>query len=244
MRTVSVKYIASCSFGKDSLALVLRLIEDNYPLDEVVYYNTGAEFKAIEENKDKIKVLLKAKNILFTELKPEKDFFFTMLEKPVTKRNGTKQNGYKWCGGLCRWGTTEKIRAINNNYRKYGSEVIIEYVGIAIDEQERIARERIKRQKDRIKLYPLAEWGMKEADCLRYCRERGFNWNENGVELYTILDRVSCWCCRNKNLKELENIYKYLPCYWEKLKVLQGKIEIPFKAGKTIFDLEERFKGE
>lgn len=224
--------------------MIIRLIEDNYPLDEVVYYNTGAEFEAIEENKDKVKDLLKAKNILFTELKPEKSFFYTMLEKPVTKRDGTKQNGYKWCGGLCRWGTTEKIRAINNNYRKYGREVIVEYVGIAIDEQERIARERVKRQKDRIKLYPLAEWGMKEADCLGYCHEKGFDWNENGVELYKVLDRVSCWCCRNKNLKELENIYNYLPEYWEKLKKLQNKIEIPFKNGKTVFDLEERFKGK
>lgn len=29
--------IASCSFGKDSLAMVLRLIEENLPLDEVVF---------------------------------------------------------------------------------------------------------------------------------------------------------------------------------------------------------------
>ena len=236
-----MKYIASCSFGKDSLAMVLRLVEDKYPLDEVIYYNTGAEFKAIEKNKDKIKVLLKAKNILFTELKPEKDFFYTMLEKPVIKRDGTKQNGYKWCGGLCRWGTTEKLRAINNNYRKYGNEVIVEYIGIAIDEQERIARERVKRQKDRVKLYPLAEWGMKEADCLRYCYEKGFDWNENDIELYEILDRVSCWCCRNKNLKELKNIYQFLPDYWKRLKVLQDMIDIPFKNGKTIFDLENKF---
>ena len=31
-----MKYIASCSFGKDSLAMVLRLIAENKPLDEVV----------------------------------------------------------------------------------------------------------------------------------------------------------------------------------------------------------------
>ena len=28
-----MKYIASCSFGKDSLAMVLFLIEKQYPLD-------------------------------------------------------------------------------------------------------------------------------------------------------------------------------------------------------------------
>ena len=30
-------HIASCSFGKDSLAMILRLIEENKPLDEVVF---------------------------------------------------------------------------------------------------------------------------------------------------------------------------------------------------------------
>lgn len=32
-----MKYIASCSFGKDSLAMILAIIEHGLPLDEVVY---------------------------------------------------------------------------------------------------------------------------------------------------------------------------------------------------------------
>ena len=35
-----MKYVASVSFGKDSLAMLLRLIEENKPLDEVVFYDT------------------------------------------------------------------------------------------------------------------------------------------------------------------------------------------------------------
>lgn len=59
------------------------------------------------------------------------------------------------------------------------------------------------------------------------------------------LDRVSCWCCRNKNIKELKNIYMYLPEYWQKLRGIQSRIDTPFKGeGKSIFDLEERFKKE
>lgn len=42
-----MKYIASCSFGKDSLAMILLLLELNYPLDYVVFYDTGMEFEAI-----------------------------------------------------------------------------------------------------------------------------------------------------------------------------------------------------
>ena len=33
----AVKYVASCSFGKDSLATVLLALMHNEPLDEVVY---------------------------------------------------------------------------------------------------------------------------------------------------------------------------------------------------------------
>lgn len=68
---------------------------------------------------------------------------------------------------------------------------------------------------------------------------------EGDIELYSILDRVSCWCCRNKNLKELRAIYTYLPKYWGYLKGLQSRIDRPFRRdGETIGDLEKRFKEE
>ena len=143
---------------------------------------------------------------------------------------------------MCRWGTTLKLNAIKENNKKYGNEFIVEYVGIAVDEQERLLRERVKRCENRLKLYPLAEWGMTEKDCLKYCYKKGFNWEENGIELYKVLDRVSCWCCRNKNIKELENMFLFLPSYWEKLKELQSKIDIPYKDKYTIFDLDKKFK--
>ena len=37
MDTGAVKYVASCSFGKDSLATILLSLMHNEPLDEVVY---------------------------------------------------------------------------------------------------------------------------------------------------------------------------------------------------------------
>ena len=52
-----MKYIASVSFGKDSLAMLLKIIEENLPLDEVVFYDTGMEFQAIYNIRDKIKTL-------------------------------------------------------------------------------------------------------------------------------------------------------------------------------------------
>lgn len=226
------KYIASVSFGKDSLAMLLRLIEEKKPLDEVIFYDTGMEFQCIYEIKNKVIPLLKEHNIKFVELKPKDEFIYTMFEKPVKKRNGEISKGYSWCGGRCRWGTTEKIKAIE----KY-SNGCYEYVGIAFDEKNRLEKERKGN-----KLFPLADWKMTENDCLQYCYDRGYSWNEDGIELYSILNRVSCWCCCNKNLKELKNYYKYLPRYWDGLKKLQSRTDRPMKYNKyTVFDLEEKF---
>lgn len=228
-----MKYIASVSFGKDSLAMLLKIISLKMPLDEVVFYDTGMEFDAIYNIRDKVKNLLQEKGIKYTELKPTNSFLYNMLERPVKKRNGTISKGYSWCGGRCRWGTTEKLKAIEkyckNNYQ---------YVGIAYDEPRRI-------KNNPNKIYPLADLKMTEADCLQYCRDQGYNWLEDGIDLYSILDRVSCWCCANKNLKELKNYYKHLPRYWEKLKMIQRQTNRPMKYNKyTVFELEDKFKKE
>lgn len=239
-----MKHIASCSFGKDSLAMVLKLLEGNYPLDEVIFFDTGMEFDSIYKNRNKLKEILFNKHIKYTDLHSKNPFLYDMLVRPVKYRNQDNKEhpyhyGYEWCGGCARWGTSGKLISIKNHYKKsYGNEEIIEYVGIAADEPNRI-------QDDPNKKYPLVEWKMTEKDCLDYDYLNGWDWNENGVELYSILDRVSCWCCRNKNLKELKNIYMYLPEYWQKLRGLQSRIDEPFKGnGKSIFDLEEKFKKE
>lgn len=130
-----MRYICSLSGGKDSTALLLMLIEMGYPLDEVVFFDTGWEFQAIYDTIFKLKTICEMHNIKFTILHPEKSFTYKMFEHQVVKRNGTKQQGYSWCGGSCRWGTTEKTRTMD----KYCKDSVV-YVGIAADEQERFER--------------------------------------------------------------------------------------------------------
>lgn len=150
-----MKYIASVSFGKDSLAMLLKLLEKNEPLDEVVFYDTGFEFQCIYKLRDKIKPILEQKGIKYIELKPKEPFEYTMFEKPVKKKDGTIGKGYSWCGGRCRWGTTEKLKSLEK-YCKGNYE----YVGIAYDEPQRLNKERKGH-----KLFPLADWKMSEKDC-------------------------------------------------------------------------------
>lgn len=234
-----MKYIASVSFGKDSLAMLLLILSRGEPLDEVIFYDTGMEFQAIYDIRDRIVPILKENGIKYTELKPKQSLEYTMFNKSVRHRNGTCSKGYSWCGGRCRWGTTEKNKSISKYLNQnYGNDYI-EYIGIASDETERLHYENIH------KSYPLIKWNMTEKDCLKYCYDKGYFWEEDGVRLYDILDRVSCWCCANKNLKELRNYYKYLPRYWNKLKDFQKRTSRPFKNNKqTIFELEDRFKNE
>jgi len=230
------RYIASVSFGKDSLAMLLMLIEKEYPLDEVVFYDTGMEFQAIYNIRDKVKLLLQSQGIQFTQLEPEKSFEYKMYEHPVCKR-GTKiihKYGYSWCGGTCRWGTTEKLQALEKYCKGH-----YEYVGIAVDEPKRLEKER-----NGNKVFPLAEWNMTEKDCLCYCHENGWDWIEKDIDLYEILDRVSCWCCRNKNLKELKGMYLHLPEYWQRLKNMQNRLPEPMKGKYSVSELEKRFDFE
>ena len=114
------------------------------------------------------------------------------------------------------------------------------YSGIETDEFKRIHKPR-----KAYKLLPLVEWGITEEQAQQGCDQAGYHWMEGSVNLYEILDRVSCWCCANKNLSELRNMYQHLPVYWKKLRDLQDKTNRPFKGGgKSVYELEDRFKKE
>lgn len=246
---LTMKYIASCSFGRDSLAMLLRIMDAGWPLDGVLYVELGPEFDCVKELARKMGRVLAERNIPFRILRPEMPFEQMMLEKPVRKRDGSIQNGLKWCGGPCRWGTALKRELLNAAYRElFGNEPIVEYVGLCADEKDR-ARINRDRNGSHVKLYPLIEWGMGASDCHRYCLERGWGWNEYGkdgkeYELYDILDRVSCKFCVNNNLRELRNIYHFLPHVWDELKELQAKTGMPYKKGVSVDEFEERFKDE
>lgn len=130
-----------------------------------------------------------------------------------------------------RWGTTEKTKALDQHNK--GNIVLI---GIAADEPDRLIKERAPG-----KTFPLAEWGITEAECLAGCYAAGYDWEG----LYEKLDRVSCACCAAKNLKELRNIYNDMPEVWADLQARQSKTSRPFKGpGKSVGDLAIRFELE
>ena len=229
-----MKHILSFSGGKDSTFLLLELIRRKYPLDEAVFFDTGWEFPTMYEHIEKCKKICEEHGIKFVTLRPDKSFDYLMFDYVFTKRNGAKQVGRSWCGGVCRWGTQEKLKLLDKYAEQNKGSIV--YIGIAADETERLEKERAE-----YKRFPLAELGIIEAECLQGCYEAGFTWGG----MYEYLDRLSCKFCKNKNLKELRNIRKHYPDVWEELKDYQRRTDRPYKGeGKSVFDLEKRFEFE
>ena len=239
-----MKYVASCSGGKDSVAMVLGLIEKDFPLDCVLMVDLGKEFNCIYRVWDKLCKVMDEHGVKHEQLKPEKPFDWHFAEREVRERKGGVHYGYSWCGGRVRWGTTMKRQLLEKFYAdNYGSEPICEYVGIASDENDRAVIQRSAN----IKAYPLIMWGMTENDCLIKCYRSGFHWDENGRELYDYLERVSCYCCGNKNLRECKAVIRNFPEYWQKIKDMETRIGQPYKGlgtdvieQKGVDDLEKQ----
>ena len=226
-----MKHIVSFSGGKDSTAMLLRMLEENMQVDEIIYCDTYKEFPQMYKHIEKIKKYIKEKyNKEITTLKAEKDFDYYMFEHEKTRGKNKGKRGYGWSTMLCRWCTSNLKTNVINKYLKAKNEEYTEYIGIACDEPKRI--------KD--KCYPLIDWGMTEKDCLHYCYERGFNWEG----LYEHFDRLSCWCCPLKNLKELKILYKYYPNLWNELKKMDEKAYNQFRADYSVEQLQQKFRRE
>ena len=129
-------FYASVSFGKDSLAMLLLLLEKKMPLDEVIFYNSEMEFQAIYDIRDRIRPVLEQRGVRFTEVRPDASFLYNMLERPGNSKKNGFHLGYGWCGGPCRWGTKLKTRSLDG----VALDAEVHYVGIAADEPERLAK--------------------------------------------------------------------------------------------------------
>lgn len=229
-----------------------KLNPKRWPIDMVLMYDSQMDFRSIMNNALKLKAYLESEGIPMRIVRSDKSVKYEMTERPVEKvdkeGNAYIQKGYGFCGNACRWATGLKIEALRKVYSeilKKPDEPVIEYIGYAVNERSRIKRER---NGNKFQCYPLVEWGWDEKKCLDYCFEHGWHWYEESadgelIELYDLLDRVSCYCCQNKNQKELKVLCDYrekLP-YWNMLKDLQAKIDRPFKKTKTVDELEAKF---
>lgn len=226
-----MKHIVSFSGGKDSTAMLLIMLEREYPIDEIIFCDTGKEFPALYRHIDKIEEYI---NRPITIINGDKTFDYWMFNHEKTKGKHIGKKGYGWPDNLARWCTAYFKREIMNKYikEKYKNDYI-EYVGIAYDEFKRYEKTQNGHKK-----YPLIEWKITEGMALKYCYDKGFDWEG----LYTHFDRVSCWCCPLKNQRELYMLYSFYPELWDKLKDMDRRSWNQFKKDYSVQDLENMFK--
>lgn len=232
--------IVSFSGGKDSTAMLLRLMELNEPINEVIWCDTYKEFPEMYSHIAKVRKAVENAGIKFTELRAEHSFDYYMFEKYIDRKNVNvveKYNdplGYSWAGPHMRWCTRVLKLEVVSKYikeieKKYN---VIQYIGIAADEQYRIERKISVGQR-----HPLVEWNWTEQMCLDYCYSKGYDWNG----LYTHFTRASCWCCPLQSLDNLRNLYRFYPKLWDELKDMDKKTWRNFRADFTVEQLEKRF---
>ena len=226
-----MRHIVSFSGGKDSTAMLLKMIKENWKIDEIIFCDTGMEFPAMYQHIDKVEKCIGTK---ITQLKAENSFEYMMLYHKKKKGKHKGKYGYGWPDFQNRWCTSYLKKDVVSRYlKKYDN--IIEYHGIASDEAYRT-----KKNKEKIIRYPLIEWGMTEQDALDYCYSKGFNWGG----LCERFNRVSCWCCPLQSIPELKQLYTYFPELWEKLKDMDEKAWNQFRPDYSVAELDKRFYWE
>lgn len=236
-----MRYIASCSFGKDSLAAIDCRVEHGEPIDEAVYCRimfdgeTSAELPEHEEWIHTHAIpLLKSRYGINTAIVQGAytyvDCFYRVYTKSKTKNGmiwGFPYLNGSWCNSRL------KVRPMNAWSRSVGEYTQI--VGIAADEEKRAQKKTVKG-----KILPLVEHGITEAEAFAICRKAGLlSPAYNGGRC-----RLGCWFCSNQRVGELRRLRKEHPTLWNKLMALDKESPVLFKPGKTLKDYDDRFFNE
>lgn len=204
MRTI--KYIASCSGGKDSVATLILAHEHNEPLDEVVYCEvmfdkeTSGEFPEHREFIfQKLKPFVEeVLQVPFVVLRSQKTYL-DVFNHVVCRGPRAGSNAGFAIPGMCAINRECKIPPIRKYWKNQTAD-ITQYVGIAHDEQKRLER---LRGTNRVSL--LSKYEITERQAREICKQYGLL-----SPIYEIAKRNGCWFCPNCSDDEFAHmIYKH-----------------------------------
>lgn len=214
-----MRYIASCSGGKDSVATVILAHEHNEPLDEVIFAEVMFSQNISGELPEHIDFI---KNVAFpmfrewgyktTVVRADTNFiscFFHMItQSKIPERNG-KLKGFplqRRCviQGYCKVSPIRK-------YLKQIDDEIVQYIGIASDEPERL-----ERMKDGT-VSLLEKYHLTEADAKDLCIKYGLL-----SPTYEFSKRGGCWFCPNARDEELRHLRTHHNELWKILIALES----------------------
>lgn len=234
-------YIASCSFGKDSIATILLALENNEPLDRVVYSEvmfdhekgiSGEIPEHIEWVYNTAIPKLESMGVKVDVVRARRDY--VQLCNTIYKKGDNI--GYRYgfqAGGVCKANSELKIQPIRSYYSQMRKDYsIVQYVGIAIDEPKRLAR-----LEGTNKVSLLAKYGYTEKMAMDKCIEYNLV-----SPCYSMASRGGCWFCANAKLSLFLHIRSKYPEMWNELRKLDDidkRIHGKFKYGKTLQEVEQ-----
>lgn len=207
-----MKYLVSCSFGKDSLATVILAKAYGLPIDAVVYArimfdkNISAEPPEHEAfiHNVAIPTLEKwgIKTIIVDSPVTFQDCFFRVRCRGANKGKFVGFPIPGRCDVLrdCKLPAIEKARAL------FKDEEVTWYLGIASDETIRL-----QRLKDN-QISLLAKFGYTEKMAAYLCQ-----WYGLYSPHYRIAKRGGCFFCPNQREKELRHLKYNSPHLWQRL---------------------------
>ena len=233
------KYIASISFGKDSLAMLIKIKELNLPLDEVIYCDIRFDDNISGETPKMAEFIPKAEKILkdkfditvhhLTYKRTFKEQFYTIKQRGnrIGDNYGFPYVIGAWCNSRLK---IEPIRT----YLKSIDDDVIQYVGIAYDEPKRY--ERLNHDTH---IAPLYDLKITEKEAIEICKKYDLL-----SPIYEDSFRGGCWFCPKQRLSQLRFLYKNYPDLWATLRDMEKDSHNTFKPNTTLALLEERFKKE
>lgn len=234
-----MQHILSLSYGKDSLACLGAIEQLGWQLDRIVHAEVWAtdtipadlppmvEFKAKADKIIKERWGIEVEHI--KSIQTYDEVFYRVRNNSKVGNNG-KIYGFPvrlrpWCTGELKQKSMRMIRGKGD----------IHYLGIAVDEPERIARH----TKDGFML-PLVEIGWDEAYCRQWCEE-----NDLLSPIYTTATRGGCWFCHNQGVNQLRLLRKNYPDLWKLMLKWDEDSPVSFHAdGHTVHDFDRRFQME
>lgn len=216
---MNLKHIASCSGGKDSVASLILAKQYGEPLDEVVYCEVMFDKETsgeVPEHRDFIYTRLKPfvenhLNVPFTILKSNKTYIDIFTHIVTRGQNMGLHSGFP-IPGMCVVNRDLKIPPIKN-YWKQQSDEVVQYVGIASDEEKRLVRLQGTNKTSLLQKYKIPK-----CQTGKICAKHNLL-----SPIYEFTNRNGCWFCMNCKDAEWSHLIYNHSHLFDKLVELEQK---------------------
>ena len=239
--------IFNLSFGKDSMATLILAVENNIPIDRVMYCDIKFSPDMSGEHPIMATWIPTAEKRLhelfgITVEHAYSGISFSEQFYTKKKRIGTKHYGEiygfpylisAWCNRVL------KTDAIAHYLHQFGKQPITQFVGIAYDEPKRWLRMNSKETELRKYRSLLVEQKLTEQDTFSICQNYGLL-----SPLYDFdgIYRGGCWFCPKQSIADLYSLWKNYPDLYSTLLSMENDSRTTFKPNQNLYLLKKRFE--